>query len=150
MPPLSQAMPSSPDPDDLGRYLSLMVTYGASDLFLSSDVAASLNLKGVVGQRRRLGAGGKRVPAVEVMLLSPYIADLIQMGQTDEIKAAIAKSTEMGMMTFDQSLYELYARGDITQEQAIEHADSKTDLSLRIRLASGRRPETEALQVLRD
>jgi twitching motility protein PilU len=110
----------------------------------------SLNLKGVVGQRLLLGAGGKRVPAVEVMLLSPYIADLIQKGQTDEIKAAMAKSVELGMATFDQSLYDLYARGDITQEQAIEHADSKTDLSLRIRLASGRRPETEALQVLRD
>lgn len=110
----------------------------------------SLNLKGVVGQRLLAGADGKRVPAVEVMLLSPYVADLIQKGKTDEIKDAMAKSTELGMMTFDQSLYELYVRGDITQAQAIEHADSKTDLSLRIRLASGRRPETDALRVLRD
>ena len=110
----------------------------------------SLNLKGVVGQRLLAGANGKRVPAVEVMLLSPYVADLIQKGRTDEIKEAMSKSTEMGMMTFDQSLYELYVRGDITQEQAIENADSKTDLSLRIRLASGRRPETDALRVLRD
>lgn len=110
----------------------------------------SLNLKGVVGQRLLAGADGKRVPAVEVLLLSPYVADLIQKGRIDEIKEAMAKSTEMGMMTFDQSLYDLYVRGDITQEQAIEHADSKTDLSLRIRLASGRRPETDTLRVLRD
>ena len=110
----------------------------------------SLNLKGVVGQRLLAGANGKRVPAVEVMLLSPYVADLIQKGRTDEIKEAMSKSTELGMMTFDQSLYELYVRGDITQAQAIENADSKTDLSLRIRLASGRRPETDALRVLRD
>ncbi|MFZ2295490.1 MAG: PilT/PilU family type 4a pilus ATPase [Polaromonas sp.] len=110
----------------------------------------SLNLKGVIGQRLLVGADRKRVPAVEVMLLSPYIADLIQKGQTDEIKAAMAKSTELGMMTFDQSLYELFNRGDITQEQAIEHADSKTDLSLRIRLASGAHPSSEPLQVLRD
>ena len=110
----------------------------------------SLNLKGVVGQRLLAGANGKRVPAVEVMLLSPYVADLIQKGRTDEIKEAMAKSTEMGMMTFDQSLYDLYVRGDITQEQAIENADSKTDLSLRIRLASGRRPETDALRMLQD
>ena len=110
----------------------------------------SLNLKGVVGQRLLLGANGKRVPAVEVMLLSPYVADLIQKGRTDEIKEAMSKSTELGMMTFDQSLYDLYVRGDITQAQAIENADSKTDLSLRIRLASGRRPETDALRVLRD
>jgi len=110
----------------------------------------SLNLKGVVGQRLLLGAAAKRVPAVEVLLLSPYVADLIQKGQIDEIKDAMSKSTELGMMTFDQSLYDLYVRGDITQEQAIEHADSKTDLSLRIRLASGRRPETDDLRVLRD
>ena len=110
----------------------------------------SLNLKGVVGQRLLAGVDGKRVPAVEVMLLSPYVADLIQKGRTDEIKEAMAKSTEMGMMTFDQSLYDLYVRGDITQEQAIENADSKTDLSLRIRLASGRRPETDALRMLHD
>ena len=110
----------------------------------------SLNLKGVVGQRLLPGADGKRVPAVEVLLLSPYVADLIQKGRIDEIKEAMAKSTEMGMMTFDQSLYDLYVRGDITQEQAIEQADSKTDLSLRIRLASGRRPETDTLRVLRD
>ena len=110
----------------------------------------SLNLKGVVGQRLLPGADGQRVPAVEVMLLSPYVADLIQKGRIDEIKEAMAKSTEMGMMTFDQSLYELFVRGDITQAQAIEHADSKTDLSLRIRLASGRQPETDALRVLRD
>ena len=110
----------------------------------------SLNLKGVVGQRLLLGAAATRVPAVEVLLLSPYVADLIQKGQIDEIKAAMSQSTEMGMMTFDQSLYDLYARGDITQEQAIEHADSKTDLSLRIRLASGRRPVTDGLRVLRD
>ncbi|NML86041.1 PilT/PilU family type 4a pilus ATPase [Polaromonas sp.] len=107
----------------------------------------SLNLKGVVGQRLLAGTSGKRVPAVEVMLLSPYIADLIQKGQTDEIKAAMAKSTEMGMATFDQSLYELYLRGEITQEQAIDQADSKTDLSLHIRLTSGHRPDAGALHV---
>ena len=107
----------------------------------------SLNLKGVVGQRLLAGTSGKRVPAVEVMLLSPYIADLIQKGQTDEIKAAMAKSTEIGMATFDQSLYELYLRGEITQEQAIDQADSKTDLSLHIRLTSGHRPDAGALHV---
>ena len=107
----------------------------------------ALNLKGVVGQRLLPGVAGQRVPAVEVMLLSPYVAELIQKGQTDEIKAAMAKSTEMGMATFDQSLYELYARGDISLEQAIEQADSKTDLSLRIRLNSGRSPETDMLSM---
>ncbi len=107
----------------------------------------SLNLKGVVGQRLIRGAVGKLVPAVEVMLLSPYIADLIQKGQTDEIKEAMAKSNELGMATFDQSLYELYQQGEITAEQAVDNADSRTDLSLRIRLNAGKRPDTQGLRI---
>ena len=107
----------------------------------------SLNLKGVVGQRLIRGAAERLVPAVEVMLLSPYIADLIQKGQTDDIKDAMAKSNELGMCTFDQSLYALYERGDLTTEQAIEHADSRTDLSLRIRLQHGQRPDTAGLRM---
>jgi twitching motility protein PilU len=108
----------------------------------------SLNLKGVVGQRLIRGAADKLVPAVEVMLLSPYIADLIQKGQTDDIKDAMAKSNELGMCTFDQSLYGLYERGDLTLEQAIDNADSRTDLSLRIRLQHGQRPDTGGLRVV--
>jgi len=107
----------------------------------------SLNLKGVVGQRLIRGAQGRLVPAVEVMLLSPYVADLIQKGQTDDIKDAMAKSNELGMCTFDQSLYELVQRGELTAEQAIEHADSRTDLSLRIRLHRHQRPDTAGLHV---
>jgi twitching motility protein PilU len=107
----------------------------------------SLNLKGVVGQRLIRGAQGKLVPALEVMLLSPYIADLIQKGQIDDIKEAMAKSNELGMCSFDQSLYDLYERGYLTAEQAIEHADSRTDLSLRIRLHHGQRPDTAGLRM---
>jgi twitching motility protein PilU len=107
----------------------------------------SLNLKGVVGQRLIRGSAGALVPAVEVMLLSPYVADLIQKGQTDEIKDVMAKSTELGMATFDQSLYELYQRGDLTAEQAVEYADSRTDLSLRIRLHAGKRPDAGSLRM---
>ena len=107
----------------------------------------SLNLKGVVGQRLIRGAQNKLVPAVEVMLLSPYIADLIQKGQIDEIKDVIAKSNELGMVTFDQSLYALYQNGDITEEQALDHADSRTDLSLRIRLHRHQRPDTSSLHM---
>jgi twitching motility protein PilU len=107
----------------------------------------SLNLKGVVGQRLIRGAHDRLVPAVEVMLLSPYVADLIQKGQTDDIKDAMAKSNELGMCTFDQSLYNLVECGELTAEQAIEHADSRTDLSLRIRLHRHQRPDTAGLHV---
>jgi twitching motility protein PilU len=107
----------------------------------------SLNLKGVVGQRLIRGAHDRLVPAVEVMLLSPYISELIQKGQADGIKDVIAKSTEQGMCTFDQSLYALYEAGELTAEQALEFADSRTDLSLRIRLHHGQRPNTAGLRV---
>ncbi len=107
----------------------------------------SLNLKGVIGQRLIRGAQGRLVPATEVMLLSPYISELIQKGQTDDIKEAMAKSTELGMSTFDQSLYALYEAGELTAEQAVENADSRTDLSLRIRLHHGQRPNTSGLRV---
>jgi twitching motility protein PilU len=107
----------------------------------------SLNLKGVVGQRLIRGVQGKLVPAVEVMLLSPYVSDLIQKGQVDDIKDVMAKSNEQGMRTFDQSLYDLYTQGELTAEQAVEHADSRTDLSLRIRLNSGQRPDTAGLHI---
>lgn len=107
----------------------------------------SLNLKGVIGQRLIRGTHNRLVPAVEVMLLSPFIADLIQKGQIDDIKDVIAKSNELGMRTFDQSLYELYTAGELTAEQAVEHADSRTDLSLRIRLNHGQRPDTGGLHM---
>jgi twitching motility protein PilU len=107
----------------------------------------SLNLKGVVGQRLIRGTQERLVPAVEVMLLSPYIADLIQKGKTDEIKDVIAKSNELGMATFDQSLYGLYQQGEISLEQALDNADSRTDLSLRIRLHAGTRPDAGHLQM---
>ncbi|GLS16625.1 PilT/PilU family type 4a pilus ATPase [Hydrogenophaga electricum] len=110
----------------------------------------SLNLKGVIGQRLIRGQTEKLVPAVEVMLLSPYVADLIQKGQTDEIKDAMARSNEVGMCTFDQSLYALFAQGELSAEQAIEHADSRTDLSLRIRLQHGQPPDASALRMSPD
>lgn len=98
----------------------------------------SLNLVGVVAQRLIHGRTGRLVPATEIMLQSPFISDLIQKGQIDQIKAAIGKSVEIGMHTFDQSLFDLYSMHEITLAQAIDHADSKTDLSLRIRLGAGK------------
>ena len=97
----------------------------------------SLNLHGVVAQRLIPGAGDKLVPATEVMLRSPYMADLIRKGQVDQLRAVIGKSTELGMHTFDQSLFDLYAHGDVTLEQAIDHAESKADLSVRLRIELG-------------
>jgi twitching motility protein PilU len=74
---------------------------------------------------------------MEVMLLTPYVSELIQKGQIDEIKTAIARSGEQGMCTFNQSLFELYERGVISPDEAVANADNRTDVSLRLRLASG-------------
>jgi len=97
----------------------------------------SLNLKGIVSQRLIPNADGEgRVPAVEVMLNTPLMSDLIFKGQVHEIKELIAKSNELGMHTFDQALFDLYESGRITYEDALRNADSLNDLRLRIKLES--------------
>ena len=95
----------------------------------------SLNLKSFISQRlipKKAGAG--RVAAVEVMLNSPFISDLIFKGAVHEIKEVMAKSREMGMQTFDQSLFALYEAGHISYEDALRNADSLNDLRLNIKL----------------
>ena len=103
----------------------------------------SINLRAVIGQRLITNVHGQLVPALEVMLVTPYISDLIFKGQVDDIKAVMAKSEDLGMSTFDHSLYKLYTAGQITREQAIDYADSKTDVSVRIRLNGPEAPELE-------
>ena len=95
----------------------------------------SLNLKGFVSQRLipRKGTNG-RVAAVEILLNSPLIADLIFKGQVHEIKEIMAKSRELGMQTFDQALFDLYEAGIISYEDALRNADSLNDLRLQIKL----------------
>ncbi len=106
----------------------------------------SLNLKAVVSQRLIPRADGKgRVPAVEILINTPLMADLIFKGQVHEMKGLIAKSTEQGMQTFDQSLFDLFERGLITYEDALRNADSVNDLRLRIKLESKRVDNTDPL-----
>ena len=105
----------------------------------------SLNIKAMVSQRlipRQSGHG--RIAAMEIMLQSPLISDLIFKGEVVRIKEIMAKSTRMGMQTFDQDLFTLYERGTISYEEAMRNADSKNELRLRIKLESKRdRPATE-------
>lgn len=95
----------------------------------------AMNLKGVVSQRLIPAIHQKRVLAVEVLLQTSFISDLMQRGRLNEIKDEMAKNNEDGIVTFDQSLFELYNKGKITAEQAVLNADSTTDLSLKIRLS---------------
>lgn len=95
----------------------------------------SLNVKAFVSQRlipKTDGVG--RVAAMEVMLNSPLISDLIFKGEVHEIKAIIAKSRELGMQTFDQSLFDLHEAGEISYENALRNADSENEVRLKIKL----------------
>jgi twitching motility protein PilU len=95
----------------------------------------SLNLKAIVAQQLLPTVDGKgRRAAIEVMINSPLIQDHIRKGQVHEIKDVIKKSTNLGMRTFDQALFELYRDGVITYEAALAHADSANDLRLMIKL----------------
>lgn len=96
----------------------------------------SLNLQAFVSQRLVSKAGGGRVAAIEILLNSPLIADLILKGETNMIKEIMAKSTELGMQTFDQALFDLAESGRITQEDALRNADSINELRLRFKLKS--------------
>lgn len=103
-------------------------------------VDLSLNLRAVVSQRLIPGTDGKRVPAVEIMLKSPHIGDLIEKGDIDAIKDAIEQGKEFGMQTFDNSLYSLYKQGKISEQQVLEYADSRHNLEVKLRLAKAADP----------
>ncbi len=92
----------------------------------------SLNLVGVVSQRLAIGVNSRRVAAVEVMINTPYIADLILKGKIDEIKEAMVGSGAEGMQTFDGALFKLYQEGRITLEEALLHAESRSNLQAKI------------------
>src|SRR5919106_2020367 len=95
----------------------------------------SLNLKAVISQRLiPLRAGKGRAAAVEVLLNSPLISDLIFKGEIHEIKEIMKKSRELGMQTFDQALFDLYEAGRISYEDALRFADSTNEVRLQIKL----------------
>ncbi|HZO23542.1 MAG TPA: type IV pili twitching motility protein PilT, partial [Steroidobacteraceae bacterium] len=91
--------------------------------------------------------------AMEIMLNSPLIQDLIFKGEVAKIKEVMSRSTRLGMKTFDQSLFELYETGFISYEDALRNADSKNELRLRIKLESKRETKTiddGALQIVEE
>lgn len=95
----------------------------------------SLNLRGMIAQQLVPTPDGKsRRAVVEVLLNTPLAADLIRKGEVRKLKELMKRCSEQGMQTFDQALYVLYTRGEITYEDAIAHADSANDLRLMIKL----------------
>ena len=112
----------------------------------------SLNIRSMVSQRlipREKSEG--RIAAMEIMIGTPLISDLIFRGEVTKIKEVMGRSNRLGMKTFDQALYELYESGQISYEEGLRNADSKNELRLRIKLESKRedRLQAEASSTLR-
>ncbi|SEI94233.1 twitching motility protein PilU [Allopseudospirillum japonicum] len=103
----------------------------------------SLNLKSVVAQQLIPTKDGQgRRAAIEVMLNTPLVADLIRKGEVHEIKTLMKKSRELGMQTFDQALFDLFKGGEISERDALAHADSPNDLRLMIKLGDNQNGQT--------
>jgi len=97
---------------------------------LFMDLATNLNA--VISQRLIPDTAGKRCAAIEVMINTPHIANLILKGELNEIKTAMTSSGSKGMRTFDDALFGLYTDGKISLEEALKNADSSNDLEARI------------------
>jgi len=102
------------------------------DLHKQLFLDLALNVRSVISQRLVQGIDGRRVAAIEIMINTPHVADLILKGQIGDIKAAMEGSGAKGMQTFDTALYNLYKEDRITLEEALNNADSKTNLEAKI------------------
>jgi len=116
----------------LERVISFFPEDGRAGLLL----ALSMNMVGIISQRLIPGKQSKRVAASEVMINTPYMAELVQKQKMNEIKDIMSENNDIGMQTFDQSLFKLYADGKIDEDNALANADSRNDLSLKIRFAA--------------
>jgi twitching motility protein PilU len=116
----------------LERVISFFPEDGRTGLLLGM----SMNLVSIVSQRLIPGTQSKRVAATEVMINTPYMSELIQKQKMSEIKEIMGDNNDIGMHTFDQSLFKLFANGKIDEENALAYADSRNDLSLKIRFAA--------------
>ncbi len=97
----------------------------------------SVNLRAIISQRLVKTVDGGRCAAIEILLNTPLISDLIAKGEASSIKPIMKKSRELGMQTFDQALFDLYHQGKISYEEALRNADSTNELRLQIKLAEG-------------
>ncbi len=98
----------------------------------------SHNLAAIASQRLVIGRDNRRIPAIEVMLATPYIRDLILKGEIDQVREAMEKNPEVGMQTFDQSLFQLYQRDLIDRDTAMKYAESASNLNVMLKYHSGK------------
>lgn len=116
----------------LERVISFFPEDGRAGLLLGM----SMNLVGIIAQRLVSGKKSKRVAATEIMINTPYVSELIQKQKMSEIKDIMNENNDIGMHTFDQSLFKLFTEDKIDEDNALANADSRNDLSLKIRFAA--------------
>ena len=115
-------------PETLDRIINMFPRDKHSQIFLD----LSQYLKAILSQRLVMGTNGKRCAAIEVLLNTPHVQELVKKGDVVGVKEALIRSGEKGMQSFDVALYQLYQQGKITLEEAIANADSRTNLEAKI------------------
>jgi twitching motility protein PilU len=122
--------------NNANQALDRIINFFPEDRHKQLFLDLSLNLRGIVSQRLIPTVDGKRAAAIEILLGTPRVCDLIKSGKVDEIKEVMAKSETQGMRTFDSALYQLYREEKISLQEALQNADSVNNLRLKIQLAA--------------
>jgi twitching motility protein PilU len=123
--------------NNANQALDRIINFFPEDRHKQLFLDLSLNLRGIVSQRLIPTIDNKRAAAIEVLIGTPRVSDLIKNGKVEEIKEVMEKGANQGMKTFDRALIELYEAGKISFEEALQNADSKNNLRLQIQLKGG-------------
>jgi len=118
--------------NNASQALDRIINMFPADLHKQLFMDLALNMRAIISQRLIRTVDGKRCAAIEILVSTPHIADLIMEGKVDEVKEAMAESSEGGMQTFDTALFDLYRAERITMDEAIKNADSPANLEARI------------------
>ncbi|MGK2913658.1 MAG: PilT/PilU family type 4a pilus ATPase [Porticoccaceae bacterium] len=125
--------------NNANQALDRIINFFPEDRHKQLFLDLSLNMRGIISQRLIPTVDNKRAAAIEILLGTPRVCDLIKNGKVDEIKEVMTKSETQGMQTFDSALFKLYNEGKITLEEALSNADSRNNLRLRIQLKDDNR-----------
>ena len=131
--------------NNANQALDRIINFFPEDRHKQLFLDLSLNLRGIVSQRLIPTIDNKRAAAIEVLIGTPRVSDLIKNGKVEEIKEVMEKGANQGMKTFDRALIELYEDGKISFEEALQNADSKNNLRLQIQLKNGAPAVDESL-----
>ena len=118
--------------NNASQALERVINMFPQDMHAQLFMDLSLNLRCIISQRLVNDVHGRRCAAIEIMVATPHICELILKGEIDGVREAMQESGQRGMQTFDDALYGLYKDGRITLEEALGNADSKTNMEARI------------------